>query len=332
VVKGVNFQNLRDGGDPVEFVEWLDKEGADELTSRLCLGFATKSSWLEPEQAERYLSVFGAFARLRNYFYRAHEMCTVAPDPRAGLFVPLAAEIERRGGHVWRNRRVVQVLTHHDTAVGVVLEDGTEARAPVVALAAGTARLASLFPDGTPPEIEAVVNFEQSLGDYREYISFAIVDRTFSRPPQQFVFTSNAEGERLQVDWSVTSLVPWATRAGWEMIATEVVRPSSAVEAAGGSEVLYSGMRKVTDGLYPGFEDAMVEYATDQHPQFVTPLLTGPKLPRRSPSLRGLWYVGEGSVPVDGLYTEGAASAGILGARSIVGQLANDTIDDKETP
>jgi imidazole glycerol-phosphate synthase subunit HisF len=32
VVKGVNFQNLRDGGDPVELAAVYDREGADELT------------------------------------------------------------------------------------------------------------------------------------------------------------------------------------------------------------------------------------------------------------------------------------------------------------
>ena len=32
VVKGVNFANLRDAGDPVELAERYDAEGADELT------------------------------------------------------------------------------------------------------------------------------------------------------------------------------------------------------------------------------------------------------------------------------------------------------------
>ena len=32
VVKGVNFENLRDAGDPVELAELYDREGADELT------------------------------------------------------------------------------------------------------------------------------------------------------------------------------------------------------------------------------------------------------------------------------------------------------------
>ena len=32
VVKGVNFENLRDAGDPVELAAAYDAEGADELT------------------------------------------------------------------------------------------------------------------------------------------------------------------------------------------------------------------------------------------------------------------------------------------------------------
>ncbi|MEY4310586.1 MAG: hypothetical protein RLZ71_512, partial [Actinomycetota bacterium] len=32
VVKGVNFENLRDAGDPVELAELYYQQGADELT------------------------------------------------------------------------------------------------------------------------------------------------------------------------------------------------------------------------------------------------------------------------------------------------------------
>jgi cyclase len=31
VVKGINFENLRDAGDPVELASFYDREGADEL-------------------------------------------------------------------------------------------------------------------------------------------------------------------------------------------------------------------------------------------------------------------------------------------------------------
>ena len=34
VVKGVNFENLRDAGDPVELAAYYDREGADELVFR----------------------------------------------------------------------------------------------------------------------------------------------------------------------------------------------------------------------------------------------------------------------------------------------------------
>lgn len=45
--------------------------------------------------------------------------------------------------------------------------------------------------------------------------------------------------------------------------------------------------------------------------------LAGAKLQRRSESVDGLWYVGDGSLPVAGVWTEAAASAGVLGARAI---------------
>ena len=44
VVKGVNFVDLRDAGDPVEMAQIYDTEGADELTF---LDITSYSSWIE---------------------------------------------------------------------------------------------------------------------------------------------------------------------------------------------------------------------------------------------------------------------------------------------
>jgi phytoene dehydrogenase-like protein len=307
----------------VSFAEWLENFGADEIVTSICMNFAVHSCYLSRDHAEQYLSVPGVFNRIRSFFCGQADLYSIEPNAREGLFMPLAAEIERLGGTVWRGRRVAQLLTDGDAVSGVVMDDATEARAPAVAIAAGSFRVSSLFPDSVavPAEVQAVREFEENLGDYSEYTSFAIVNKSFYRPPHWIISTSNAEGTRIQDDWIISPLVPWATRPDQEMIGTELVRSQGDVAAAGGVDALYDRMRDVTDSLYPGFRNAVVEYATEQHPQFITPALTGPKLPRKSPSIRGLWFVGEGSTPVDGMYGEGAASAGILGARSIAGHL-----------
>ena len=43
VVKGVNFVNLRDAGDPVELAAIYDKEGADELVFPRHFGFGRRT-------------------------------------------------------------------------------------------------------------------------------------------------------------------------------------------------------------------------------------------------------------------------------------------------
>src|SRR5271165_4546882 len=55
VVKGVNFENLRDAGDPVEVAARYDAEGADELTF---LDITASS-----DQRETMLGVIEAVAR-----------------------------------------------------------------------------------------------------------------------------------------------------------------------------------------------------------------------------------------------------------------------------
>jgi glycine/D-amino acid oxidase-like deaminating enzyme len=305
------------GLSEVSLAEWVDKVGGDELVTSLCLGLASSSSYLTRDQAERYISVFGAFSRLRGYFFGEAVLCAIEPDARAGLFVPLGQAIEQRGATVWRGRRASRVLVEGGRAVGVVMEDGTEARAPMVAVAAGTARVASLFPDAVPSEVGAVEDFERALGDYREYFSVSIVDRKMIPAGLLGITTSSDQGTRIQSDFSITAAAPWCTPSGWETIGTELVRPTEQVNADGGPDALFERMREVTESALRGFTEATVERANESHPSFISPFLCGPKLPRSSLSLAGLWYVGEGSAPVDGVYAEGAASAGVLGARAI---------------
>jgi glycine/D-amino acid oxidase-like deaminating enzyme len=300
----------------VSFSEWLDKAGADELVKAILLSLGATMNYCDVARATELLSVYGFFAPVLAYLCGFAEMYSIEPDAREGLFVPLARAFEGRGGIVWRGQRAHRALVENGTAVGVVMADGTEARAPIVAMATNAERIAMLL-DPLPEEVQAVTNFGRSLGDLMEYTTFTLVDRVFYQPPQQIIFTTSETGSMLQGDWHVSSLAPWVSRPGTDLIGSELVRSRALVEAEGGIEALHSGMRDITESLYPGFKDAILSSTSTEHPQFVTPFLTGPKLPRRSPSVPGLWFVGEGSFPVDGCFVDGAASAGVLGARSI---------------
>jgi len=80
-----------------------------------------------------------------------------------------------------------------------------------------------------------------------------------------------------------------------------------------------TGTYKLT-GKTAGFTDAVVDMVKDSHKHhWLSPLHVGPKLPRTVDSVAGLWFVGDGSTPVGGVYSEAATSAGILGARAMVG-------------
>ena len=63
VVKGVNFINLRDAGDPVELACCYSEEGADELVFLdIKATFKIKANLLIPKEA------FFPFSQVLNYF------------------------------------------------------------------------------------------------------------------------------------------------------------------------------------------------------------------------------------------------------------------------
>lgn len=92
------------------------------------------------------------------------------------------------------------------------------------------------------------------------------------------------------------------------------------VDAAGGPDAIYADIVDVNEELYPGFKAAIVDMVKDHHKHhWLSPLHVGPKLPRTIDSVAGLWFVNDGSTPIGGVYSEAATSAGILGARAMVG-------------
>ncbi|ORW21991.1 hypothetical protein AWC19_13665 [Mycobacterium palustre] len=83
-------------------------------------------------------------------------------------------------------------------------------------------------------------------------------------------------------------------------------------------------LREVDAGLnlvFPHYAESVEKVKTIIHTSehWMDYTTVGPKLPRRSPSVTDLWYVGQGAGPVRGFWTEAAAGAGVLGARAIMG-------------
>ena len=82
---------------------------------------------------------------------------------------------------------------------------------------------------------------------------------------------------------------------------------------------LQAVLTEMCDEAFPGYIDAVVATKTISHRHhWMNPCYTGPKVPRTSSDFSGLWYVGEGTVPVAGIGMEQAAYAGRDGALSIL--------------
>jgi hypothetical protein len=79
---------------------------------------------------------------------------------------------------------------------------------------------------------------------------------------------------------------------------------------------------KLNEDLFPGFSNALVGYEVghNQH-LWMEHFVHGPKLPRTSEDLPGLWFGGDGVAPV-GIAIEAAAGSGIVCAREIATTLS----------
>lgn len=305
--------------DRVPFATWLEEQGADELISMLLLTFAGQVSILTADEARQYLSVLGALGPLRTMICGEAILCAIEPDAREGMAIPIAREIERRGGEVWRGRKVAKVLIEEGRASGVQLIDGTEVHAPIVAIAAGNPRIPALF-DQVPPELEAPLAYKAGT-DRREFCLFAVLDKPLV-PPRggRYLAVMNSDFSFLQWEWPLHEIAPWSTKEGQQFLVSERLIPQDKVDAMGGDEAVYEDILAVNEELYPGFRSAIVDMVKDGHKHhWLSPLHVGPKIPRTVESVPGLWFVGDGSTPIGAVYSEAATSAGILGARAMCG-------------
>jgi phytoene dehydrogenase-like protein len=255
----------------------------------------------------QFLSAACGLWTLRIWYCHEGTGCEIVPDPCDGVWIPMAREIERRGGHIWRGQKVGEVIVERDRAVGVMMRDGAEVRAPAVALSTGNGRIAKLL-SPIPPEVQATRDYDGPQPQ-RQLVLFALFDRQVMPPISLSI--SWPDGRRLgaAVPTHHSNVEP-----GKQLV--HLVSPNI------GDRPVDQVVREVEEGLsqvIPAYRDAVIEVKTLVHTSeaWLDYVTVGPKLPRRSGSLDGLWYVGQGAAPLAGCWTEAAAGSGVLGARAI---------------
>lgn len=295
--------------------QWLEDHGADEMVTMIMLLLGANLLEVTLDDAREHMSAFACIGLLRTYIFSEGQLLDILPDPRNGWCIPVAREVERRGGAVLRGKKVQSVLIENDRAVGVAMTDGTELRGDKVAIATGYDRINGLL-DPLPSEVFEPLKFAAQFS-YREHTMLAMLDRRPPAYPETFLALFEMDGSALCLSWPVDT--PGSVEEGRWVIASQSIRSQAQIETLGGSEGVFASMRTFSEELYPGFTESAVQYADLQHPAWTCALLSGPKLPRTIESVKDLWFVGEGSVPVGAVYADGAASCGILGARAMTG-------------
>lgn len=305
----------------VPLAAWLDEQGADVFVQMLLLTICGFPHDLNAEGARRHLSVFGGIGVVRLLLCGEGQSALVYPSPREGLCIPLAKEIERRGGAVWRGRKVARVLVDDGKANGVVFEDGTEVSAPTVAIAVGNRRIPSLL-DPLPPEIVEPLSYQGEV-DSEDISMFFLLDKPLVQPERSVNAVFDLQTMSLShFFWPLTGVAPWTTEPGKQLVGVHFPCTTEDVRAAGGEQAIYARIRSLASELYPAFDQAVLDVATFHSTAagytWGSSISHYPKLPRTVDSVENLWFVGDGSAPCRGVWTEAAASCGILGAREMV--------------
>ena len=296
--------------------DWLAENEAHDLVTLLITALIANLEAISLSDASQY-SVLGVWGALRTWLCGDGSLMVVEPNPRDGLCVPICDAVEQRGGAVRRGARVQRVHTYGGKVCGVELVDGTTFKAPAVAIAAGNPRIPALF-DEVPEEAKAALAVGEGRGGTEDFIIHTVIDRPVITK-ERFMMLVNPDGSNLQ--WSAPiHQYPWTTDPGTQFVVSCRTYPDGVADKFGGKDEVLTQVIEVNNQLWPGFADAIVESSVQQHRHhWSTAMLAGPKLPRRVASVEGLWFVNDGSTPVGGLWVEAAASAGVLGARSIAG-------------
>jgi hypothetical protein len=303
----------------VPLAQWLEDQKADDQTSHVMLMLASLTIASTPDFTRKNASVFGAIGGLRQGFCGEAVFGFPYPDIRFGLAVPVAKAIEGHGGAVWRGTRVAKVETHSGRVGNVVLEDGTEVRAPDIAIACGNSRIGSLF-ETVPPEAEGPLHYSEKFA-HRDFQVVQVLDKpVLPADCNRWIGVLKMDATMTQWMGPLHALTPWAIESPKQLMLTGRTIPESEVEKEGGPEAILARFDDVNESLFPGYKDAVGAVGVTAHASshlWFDHVLVGPKLPHRSHSVEGLWFVGEGSAPIAGMWMDSASSAGMLGAREL---------------
>jgi phytoene dehydrogenase-like protein len=299
--------------------QWLEDHGASlaiqMLMAVLCanLGATTPSIILE------HMSVLGAIGGLRSLVCGEGPMTVIEPDVREGLLVPLAEAIEHQGGSIWRRCPVREVIHDSRSVKGVLLEDGRQINTDLVAVATGTARVGKLVPE-MPPDIQSAVDQARLLG-CTDIAMFSVLNQPVV-DIDRYTLVASETGENLAWLFPMHSLAPWSTQPGKQFLVALSFHTTEQFEATGGEAAAIARLTELQYELFPGFGEATeaVEYQRHRH-FWMNPMCHGPKLPSKSATIEGLWFAGDGSMPIGGIAIEAAVSAGVLRAQQIATEL-----------
>jgi hypothetical protein len=302
------------------WTDWLAAQTTNDFVTQI---FHMVAAWVAVVTPDKIplLSAYGVVALVRAFLAGDAYIPDAYPDLREGIFVPMARAIEEQGGEVWRGRKVARILTDGGQVSGVRLEDGTEVHCPIVAIATGNSRIPHFF-DPLPPEVEKLgsVHGEHSM---MGYYNISLLTKEVLPPEfQSFTGVLSFDPAWSQWMWPSHLRAPWGVEPGKQVLVSARYTPKQEVADMGGVDVLYERMREVEEFYFPGCQDAVEERINLEHGgMWYSQVFAEDRLDRRSESVEGLWYVGEGSRPLPSIWTEAAAGAGVLGARSIAEQL-----------
>jgi phytoene dehydrogenase-like protein len=298
----------------VKLEDWFDEQNADPYTRHVVEKLVAVLAGTPTPLIGQQFSVFGAFAYVRTLLAAEGSPTVIEPDVERGLIKPLAQYLKAHGGSLWHASRAESVIVQDGAACGVQMTDGRMATAPHIALAVDNARIPSLFAT-LPTEMTGPLRIESQFPQAPRLIATSLTQRVDST-------------DRLIIHDPSTGANVWlqpVSAAGPERNGTD----------AGQTYLLWSGDATVDDDAtvtylddvcedeFPGWRRAIGSRTNVARPRdWLSTCVVGPKVPRCSPSIRGLWYVGESTEPVRGIATEQAAFAGYDGAFAIAAAYA----------
>jgi phytoene dehydrogenase-like protein len=304
--------------------EWLAERDVSPAVQALLYLFAGNIMETTPEMGAEHLSVFGLFGLLRGIVCAEAPSLTIKPDVWSGLLVPMGKAIERAGGSVLRGTKVDKVLIEGGRAVGLTLRDGRELKAKAVAIATGTSRVPALLPQ-MPDEVRVAVDYAAQL-EGEDVCIYVVLGRPVVTM-DHWGFVLDESGSYLEWFSPIHKLAPWATQPGKQFIVAQTVWTPEDFAKLGGQAAIVERMMDLNEEIFPGFKEATEAIEVQHHRHlWMVPFVHGPKLPRCTKEVPGLWFVGDGSSPVVGMGVEAAAGAGVLGARDILAALRSETI------